>query len=539
MRALVLALTLCPAIVQADLFQVASHPDSVIVHPDLARVSRSVTLDMPAGQHELRLSNLPRAILPQLTDVTLNGASLLSRVFRDAPTPTPDTLAGSAEVQAAKAALETAQEALAAHADRVAEIRAQAAAAKAQIAFLEGLRTEEMQLSVDDLRALGQTIAADGTAARAAIIAAEARARQAQADRAPLEDAVTLAQAAYDRAREPYSEARELSLMVTVTEPGEVSLSLDYWVHSVSWQPVYQMALESGANALVLNRSVAIRQFSGEPWQDVDLSVTTIKARGQTVPTDLFPRLLTSAGPEAYKRGISVTSTSMADRAADSIIEAPVMVEESQGQASFSGAGVVYSFDTPVTIRADEAATVALQPLSFEATVHARAVPSRDTSGFRMLTFTNTSGERILGGEVAGFVDGQTIGQVWLQDIEAGEEVETGFGPIHGLQITRAVLDKQAGDRGIIARENRQTEEVRITIENLTDRAWDITLADQVPYSEQEDLDINWSAAPQPTRENVDDARGILEWDLTLSAGQTAQVRLDSDIRWPDGQVLR
>lgn len=541
MRAVVLALAICPGVAQADLFQVASAPQSVIVHPDLARVARSVSLEMPAGLHEIRLSNLPIAILPELTDASVTGATLQARVFRNAPTPSPEILAGTPDVQAAEAALDDAREALARHDDRVAEIRASAEAAKAQIAFLERLPTAELSVSVEDLRVLGQTIAADGTAARSAIIAAEAEARQLQADRRALEDALTLAQAAYDRVQEPFKDARELSLMVNVTDPGPVSLELEYWVHSVSWQPVYRLALDSDAGELTMERDVSIQQFTGEPWENVNLSVTTIAARGQTVPTRLFPRLLTSAGPDAYKRGVSVQTRSLGDVAESSevLMQAEPVAEEATAQASVSGAGVVYTFDQPVTVRAEEAARVALAPLAFDVELTARAIPSRDTSGFRMLTFNNTSGERVLAGEAAAFVDGQTIGQIWLETIEAGEEVETGFGPIHGLLLERAVLDKQEGDRGIIARENRQREEVRITLENLTDRAWPITLADQVPYSEQEDLEINWATSPRATRENVDDQRGILEWDLTLAPGAKAEVRLDTNIRWPDGQILR
>ena len=66
-----------------------------------------------------------------------------------------------------------------------------------------------------------------------------------------------------------------------------------------------------------------------------------------------------------------------------------------------------------------------------------------------------------------------------------------------------------------------------------------MTLADKVPYSEQESLDISWSAAPRPAREDVEDERGILEWDLTVASGAVSEIRLESNIRWPDGEVLR
>lgn len=542
MRVLALVIALAPAALHADVFSIASAPQEVIVHPDAARVSRTARIELPAGRHELRLSNLPFALIPELTDISLGGAVLEARVFRDAPTPTAELLEGSPDAQSAKAALDAALEALAVHEDRVAEVRARAEAAEAQIKFLEGLKVEKLALDVEGLRVLGQTIAADGTAARTAIVAARTEVRQLEAARKALDDAVLLARRAYERIANPVERPQELSLMVNVPSEGAVTLDMEYWVPAVGWSPVYRMNLDSENSTLNVERDVAIEQFTGEPWVGVNLTVTTIPASGQSIPSELFPWLIRSfkAGV-ASKRIAAPSARSSADLGAMMEMEA-VQTETAAPAppvARFSGAGVVYTFDAPVTVREDEAALVALAPLDFDVDVAARAVPRRDDTAFRMISFTNETGERILAGTAAGFVDGQAIGQIRLETIENGAEVESGFGPIHGLQLKRAVLDKQEGDRGIIARENAQREEVRITVENLTNKSWNVTLLDQVPYSEQEDLEIAWNAAPRPAREDVEDQRGLLEWDLELAGGATTEIRLETDIRWPSGQVIQ
>ena len=80
MRSLILAVplsvALCPLVAQADVFPVVSAPKSVVVHPNVARVSRSFALDLPAGRHEVRLSDLPGAIIPNLTEINISGAVL-------------------------------------------------------------------------------------------------------------------------------------------------------------------------------------------------------------------------------------------------------------------------------------------------------------------------------------------------------------------------------------------------------------------------------------------------------------------------------
>lgn len=50
---------------------------------------------------------------------------------------------------------------------------------------------------------------------------------------------------------------------------------------------------------------------------------------------------------------------------------------------------------------------------------------------------------------------------------------------------------------------------------------------------------IDWSAAPTPSEENVDNRRGILAWDLDMKAGSKQTVRLNTSINWPEGMELR
>lgn len=113
------------------------------------------------------------------------------------------------------------------------------------------------------------------------------------------------------------------------------------------------------------------------------------------------------------------------------------------------------------------------------------------------------------------------------------------FGPIDGLRLTRTVLDRNAGDRGIISKSNELSERVEIKVENLTGEAWPLRLLDRVPFSEQEDLEIEWRAQPAASEENVDGKRGIMAWEFQLEAGDTQLIKLDHALEWPEGKVLR
>ena len=447
--------------------------------------------------------------------------------------------AQSPDVRRAKDALDTAQETLAAFDDEVNAIKARVDAAQARIDFLEGLGDSELTFDVTTLRALGRAIAEDGADARADIIAAQAELRQTEVTRKPLEETVQLAQVALDRVQGPFLEASELSLNVTVPEAGNVRIDLTYWVYQTGWQPVYRLKLQNADSPILeLERSVAIRQSSGEHWREVDMTVTSLAARTRSRPSDLWPQKLQIEDKPDPK--LNLQSRSYADEAAEPIIEAPVIVEEAGAPSvDTSGVGVRYNFDQSVTVFEREDALLALDPLSFSVEVDARAVPSRNETAFRMVSFTNDSGERLIAGPAFGVVDGQSIGEIQIETIEVNDDVAIGFGPIHGLQLRRAVLDRSEGERGIISRGNARDEQARLVVENLSARNWDVTVVDRVPYSEQEELEIAWRAQPAPTRTDVEDKRGILEWDLNISAGTTREIILNTEILWPDDKILR
>lgn len=544
MRALLFSLVLVPSVAQADVFHLTSAPDRVTVHPGVARVGRTLELELPAGQHELRLSDLPQYMAPAFVDVRLSGAQLVSQTLRASPQLTEQRLKGSEAVEKARRNLQAAEESLAQHKDRIGVQLAQIEAAEAQIAFLEGLGEGDLtgdQLDTAQLRALGQAIAEDGAGARAVIVEARAQVRALEQNSQGFEDRLKLARDAYMRVVEPFEAAQELSLIVSASQPGRVTLEVDYTSGNVSWEPSYRMFLDSETGALQVERLVTIRQGSGEDWSGVDLSVTTIPVLGQSAPSWLNEQRLRIIEEEAIaKQGVRLSSRdlSRAEVYAEPTIEAPVIVTE-VAVPSFSGAGVSYSFGFPVAVANGDDATIALPALQFEAEISARAVPFLDETAYRIVSLTNETGERVLQGDAELYVDGLIVGSDYLTTIEAGAEADLGFGPIHGLQLKRTVLEREEGDAGFIARENREEQDVRISVENLTEMAWDVTLMDRVPFSEQEDLTINWTASPKASRENVEDRRGILEWDLRLAPGQSQDVRLTTDIRWPEGQVLR
>jgi len=540
MRALVLLPLMLPLPALAADIAVPSRVASATVFPQGATIERAASFTAPAGRHRLILQDIPLRDLQGLR-IEAEGVTLGAVTLRDDLAP-PRDAATREVVAAAEAEVERLEQALESARDAARAIRLEAEAAAAQIAFLRGLGSADgiAAAGVDTLRDLARMVGEETLAAERRALEAEIRAREAeQATAALMEDLARARQTL--RALDVEAEAREyLALSVDVPEAVEGALTIRYVTGAAGWRPVYDFHLDrGGAPALTIGRGAYVSQWTGESWQDVALALSTMRPSGQTEPGEVYPDLRRIEGPEAQERTEKAYGAA-ADEAEAGRPPMP-MPEPVVAVADYDGLSVTYSYPEPVTLATGaEDLRITLGTLEVTPKVGARAVPLRDGTAFLMAEFTNDTDEIILPSDQSEFyLDGVFVGLRPTGLIAAGDAAAFSFGPIEGLRLTRRVLDRSEGDRGVISRSNRQAEAVEIEIRNFTGEAWNLRLIDRVPYSEQEDLEVRWTATPEPAETDLDGARGILAWDLALAPGATEVVRLDHVLTWPANKVLR
>ena len=206
----------------------------------------------------------------------------------------------------------------------------------------------------------------------------------------------------------------------------------------------------------------------------------------------------------------------------------------------FTGDTVVYHYPIRVDIASSvDALRLALDELTFTPKIEARAVPRKDETAFLMAKFTNTTDEILLPGLAYLLRDDALVGFIAFEKVAPGAEAEVPFGPIEGLRLKRDMPLRAEGDRGIISTTNQVEEKAILSVENLTDEIWPVRLLDMVPYSEQEDLEISYTADPAPTEVDVNGERGVLAWKFDIGPRETKAVSLEHLMQWPDGFVLQ
>lgn len=545
MRLLLSAFALIPSLAWADIIPVPSQVSDVTLHPYSAAITRTSSLEIPAGQHRLVLLGVPRGIVPESLRVDLSGAERTSLIYRDTFVPPRDYKSDA--VLAAENTLQTINVRIQDVHNAAAKARLAADAAKSTIRFLDNLGENEglAQADPESLRALAQVVGQEALGAAKTAHEAELKARSIEQDLKPLQKERQEAQEALQAIALEDENRLYIAIEATATTAGTATVTLSYLIEGASnWAPAYDLKLEtSDTPTLTIQRDAMIEQNTGENWTDVTLHLSTVEPVGQIAPSEIHTNRLRISEPRPDPAPQPRQKQRAEAYLSDSPLAEPVVVDAvgQTWQVATSTVGVTYTYGRPVSIASNaDVLRLELDSLNEPAEVMAWAAPLRDTTAFRIARVTNTTGEEILASPFTSrYVDGELIGSDAFSGLVSGEQADIAFGPIDGLQLSRDILARNEGDTGIISRSNQKTETVEIKIDNLTKQNWPLRLLDHIPYSEQEDLQISWTARPMPSDQNVDNRRGILAWDMKLKPGDGRTILLETTLNWPEGMVLR
>lgn len=543
MRALLAALLATTALpAWADTISATSRITAVTVYPDGAKLTREVTFTAPSvGSHDLLVTDLPYdSDAGMIRLAAAEGLQVGAFALRDDRLPpredplTDDQKTAKAAVEAAQAAADQAQLALEA-------ITAKVEAAEAQVRFLSSFTGALPDgATPETIKAMAGMIGTETLAARQAALAAKAELLPAQKAVTEAQEALAKAQAAFDALPAADTEYTALQAAVTATAAGEQTLTITQYVGNASWQPVYDLNLtRQGGDKLILGRAALVTQYTGEDWDGVALTLSSSRPAEQAAPSQLWPQLM-AISPEMDAEDLARKNFGTSEALYETAPAAePITAPITAGMA-YEGDTVVYNYPEPVTVATGaENLRLALDSLDFAPVVEAVAVPRLDKTAFVMASFTNASEEPLLPGQAMLFREGVLVGSTWLDVIAPGVETDVGFGAIETLTVKREMPKRAEGETGVFTTANARTESAVITVENTGPDAWPVRILDQVPYSEQDELEIEVTASPAPTETDVEGQRGILAWEFDLSAGARQTITLEHEITWPEGMVLQ
>jgi uncharacterized protein (TIGR02231 family) len=528
------------------LIDLAAPIKEVTVYTDRALVMRVDRVQLEAGEHELRVNNLPEFLRDSLRAAGRGPKGIrilnveITTAFRSRP-PEAELVALQDQLERLIQNQQLLEARRIALNDRRQWLRALGEQSRD---FAKGLAQGQMkpQDCADFFRFAANQALQDAEAAQT--IEAELKLVQLEVEAKKRELAQIQGNALPDR----------LAALVTValTEASEFELELSYLVMGASWRPQYdvrvQMIDEQGTGEVELTYVGVVQQSTGERWENAGLSLSTARPSLASILPEIDPWYLNVYTPAvpvplrtAKPRMASVSGLS-GDQRANFAVQPLAMSAELNADEDTSdgvqneyiqrkdlrsadvatatveqtGTALVFRVGRSVDIPSDNSphkTTIARDdlPCSFDYV----SAPLIDELAHLRASIENTTERVLLNGPASIFLSSEYVGTTNVKTSAPSEKFKIFLGIDDGIKVKRELLERNV-ERGNALQGNirRITYAYRITVHNYASASRRVVIRDHLPVSQHERVKVKVQSL-QPTP-NERTKLELITWQFTL-----------------------
>lgn len=527
-----------PSFANAEEITVASRIEAVTVFPTGADIMRSFTVDLPAGDHVLRIA------LPN--EVQRNSIQIKSVDETTATMTSLDLRPASIDDKARKDRDKAIEEEIATLEMGVSKNKKKIENAKLGRELIEVLARRQLQPQgpatsppvpePDELIALLELVDDRLSQISASVLTAQSEIDASRERITALEDVLS----------EPVaSEERDMLASIYVTAPtaGSAKFQLTYRLESASWQPLYEARLSTGergqAARIELVRNASVMQGTTEYWSDVSLKISTAQRTARISPPVLGSQTVVQFARDVDTEAARLASQRDVATAVKVGRESETAGADSQFQTDAAISGFNVLFEIPGRVDIDpsgNARTVRIESGTMPADLSLAAIPKIDLTAYLIARFTVQGEAPLLPGRVMLFRDGVFIGEAFLPLTTPGETLELGFGADDLVRIERREVSRKTGETGLVSTAYIEERSYLTRITSRHSFAIPITIEDQTPVTDDERVRVEFlPGTARPDVEDVDDRSGVYNWTRVLEPDVTQEIGFGFRITRPKG----
>lgn len=510
---------------------VAAGIAQVTVYEDRARIVRRAGIQLAAGRQTLRVQGLTAALDPGSLRARITGADGARVVGLNAgwearPTPSREE---EAELRAKVDELRHQREELE---DRLTPIGARnhllesygelAREAVGRHAATGEVKPERWAAALDFLAQRTSELSDEQRGVMVQIMELD---RELRARRAELE-----------RLRSPQERrTRFVEVAIQAGEAGGAELTVEYAVHRAGWQPAYDV--RAAGDSLELTAYATVSQGTGEDWVDVELALSTARPGEAVRIPELTPILL--SGHARSKQPVTIVSYGTERRDEQAPPEPPAPQPGGAGASPSAGraraedseTAVRFVVDGPESVPADQRPhRVELMRLPLDAELSYETIPKLAPFVHRKATCRNPAEVPLLAGPLDVFRASGFVGSGQLEHVAPGQEFSLSLGTEEELGVRRIIDEKADRKPRLLGSKRTLTHAYRIELTNRTDGPRTVTLVENIPVSQRDEIQVDLGKDTRPDERDDD---GFLRWQVALEPGEKKEVPFGFSISYP------
>lgn len=318
-------------------------------------------------------------------------------------------------------------------------------------------------------------------------------------------------------------------------------ITISYVVPNAGWTPSYDLRVDELGGPVKLFYKAHVYQNSGVSWDKVKLSLSTGNpTEGAEAPV-LSPWYLSFYAPVTYGYENQMKAKSNY-RAAEEVMDA---APKTAGLAQTtmdeyvvvnnSGINTVFDISLPYTIPSDgQQHNVAVKTAELPATYRYYAVPKLDRDAFLQAQITDWEKLDLLPAPTNIFYEGTYVGQGFIDVRNVKDTMNLSLGRDKKI-VVRRERDKELRSVKTIGTNVREEFVYKISVRNTRNKAVDVVVMDQLPISNDKDIEIG---DKEYKGADYNETTGAVTWKLQLKPNETKELVLGYTVKYPKGKQV-
>ncbi|MEQ1584505.1 MAG: DUF4139 domain-containing protein [Cyclobacteriaceae bacterium] len=335
----------------------------------------------------------------------------------------------------------------------------------------------------------------------------------------------------------------EIVVSVSAESATAADLQVRYVVANAGWSAIYDLRAIDTKKPVQLSYKANVFQRTGEEWKNIKLKLSTANPNQSGLKPELFSWYLDFYNPIAYDQGRKSKSYAAAPAMRSADVSAELREEEAPEAASLSdyvttvqtSLNTEFDISLPYTVLSSAKPTVVdIRNYEMKSEYIYSVAPKLDPDAFLIAKATGWEDFNLLPGEANIFFEGTFVGKSFIDPNNIKDTLSVSLGRDKRIVVKREKL-KDLTSRNLIGSTKKESYAWEISLRNTKSEAIKITVEDQVPVSQNTQIEV---AVLDAGGANYNKQTGKLTWELELKPNETRKVVYKFEVKYPKDKQI-
>lgn len=339
-------------------------------------------------------------------------------------------------------------------------------------------------------------------------------------------------------------------VLITVQAQKEVKsgIRFTYFAQNAGWVPVYDLRADDINSPIQFSYRAKVMQSTGTDWEDVNLTISTGNPNiGGQAPmltpwyVNIYePILMESRNYSRKDASVAYEMNATPSVAAGTYNWDADKMEDVTTMANYTTiqsntVSTEFKISMPYDVPSDnQQYDVLMQQETVTAKYNYVTIPKLDNDAFLRAQLTDWMQYSLLPGESNIYFRGTFVGKGYIDPALANDTLTISLGRDRAISIKRDQI-KDFCKTSTLGSKQKTTKAYEITITNTKKQAIELVIEDQVPISQNGDIEVEIEEISGGT---YDATTGKITWMLTVEPGATVKKQLRFNAKYPKKKYI-